>query len=69
MSAAASIASIGLLSGGMQIAALGLLPEALIAVPPAPTFSPSGAGAQGIGRTVRPRYLRDDDLIWLGGKR
>ena len=40
------------------------------AVPPAPTFTTGAAGIVGTGRRVRPRYWRDDDLLWLaGGKR
>lgn len=40
------------------------------AVPPAPTFEISTTGGAGVAggewRAVRPRYLRDDALVWMG---
>jgi len=39
------------------------------AVPPAPTFGVGGGRIYGGGRTVRQRYLRDDEMIWMGGGR
>ena len=63
--------TLGVGYGPLPMAMLGLWPVEAgePAVPPAPTFGVGGGRTYGTGRTVRPRYLRDDELIWLGGGR